>query len=111
MKNAMIYKNYIGTVNYDDGAEILFGKINNIDDLITFEGRNVEELKKAFHEAVEDYRSICEETGKEPCTSYKGNLNVRIDAEQHRKLALKAIEKRSSLNQLIKEAVEQYLSE
>ncbi len=111
MKNAMIYKNYIGTVNYDDGAEILFGKIKNIDDLITYEGRNVEELKKAFNEAVEDYISICEETGKEPCTSYKGNLNVRIDAEQHRKLALKAIEKRSSLNQLIKEAVEQYLSE
>lgn len=111
MKNSMTYKNFIGTVNYDDQAEVLYGKIKNIDDLITYEGSNVEELKQAFHEAVEDYLDICKEAGKEPEKSYKGNLNIRLNAEQHKKLVEKAAEKRSSLNQIIREAVELYLSE
>ncbi len=97
--------------NYDDQGEILYGKIKNIDDLVTYEARNVEELKKAFHGAVDDYLAICSEAGKEPEKSYKGSFNVRLNAEQHRKLAIKALEKQSSLNQLIREAVEAYLNE
>lgn len=111
MKNTMLYKGYVGTVNYDDQEEVLYGRIKNIDDLVTYEACNVEELKKAFHGAVDDYLTICSKAGKEPEKGYKGSFNVRLSTEQHRKLAEKAAEKQSSLNQLIREAVETYLKE
>ena len=35
-------------------------------DDVYFEGSSVQELRAAFHEAVDDYLAYCEETGREP---------------------------------------------
>ena len=64
MKNILKYKNLLGSVNYSSDDEILFGKIESLNDLVTYEGKSVTELKKAFQEAVEDYLAICKEKGK-----------------------------------------------
>jgi len=106
----MHYKNYIGSVNYDDREELLYGKIEAIDDLVTYEGKDVEGLKKAFQEAVEDYLQLCCEVGKTPGKSYKGSLNVRLSEKLHRQAAMKAAEKGITLNQLIRESVEKYIT-
>ena len=111
MKNKMQYKNFIGSVNYDDREELLYGRIEGIDDLITFEGKDTKELKKAFQDAVEDYLELCKEAGKAPGKSYKGSLNVRLTEDLHLQAAKKASERSISLNQLIREAVEDYISE
>lgn len=111
MSNKMTYKNFIGSVNYDDREELLYGKIEAIDDLVTYEGKDIPSLKAAFQEAAEDYLSLCKEAGKEPGKSYKGNLNIRLTEKLHRQAALKAAEKGISLNQLIKESVEKYTCE
>lgn len=58
------YKDYIGKVHYSPEGGVFFGKIEGIDDLITFEGNNVDQLKSSFQEAVEDYLEICESLGK-----------------------------------------------
>ncbi len=47
-KNTLIYKEFIGTVSYSSDDRIFYGKIEGIDDLITFEGTTVEELESAF---------------------------------------------------------------
>ena len=108
MSNTMHYKNFIGSVNYDDECGFLYGKIEAIDDLVTYEAKDVTGLKTAFQEAVEDYIHLCEETGKKPGKSYKGSFNVRFPQELHQKAAVKAAQKGISLNQLVKEAVEEY---
>jgi len=41
---------------------MFFGKIIRTTDLVTFEGNSVDELKKAFTEASEDYLVMCNET-------------------------------------------------
>ncbi len=110
MSNTMSYKNFIGSVNYDDREELLYGKIEAIDDLVTYEGKDIPSLKTAFHEAVEDYILLCKEAGKKPGKSYKGNLNIRLSEKLHKQAAFKAAEKGISLNQLIKESVEKYTS-
>lgn len=106
MKSVMKHKSFLGTVKYDEQAQTLYGKVEGINDLVTYEGRDVDEIKAAFHEAVEDYIVLCRETGKEPGKAYKGSLNVRLPAQLHRQAAEKAVEMGISLNQLIKEAVE-----
>jgi predicted HicB family RNase H-like nuclease len=108
MSNTIRYKEFIGSVNYDDDGGYLYGKIEAIDDLITYEANDVQGLKAAFREAVEDYILLCNEAGKEPGKSYKGSFNVRFPQELHQKAAVKAAQKGISLNQLVKEAVEEY---
>jgi predicted HicB family RNase H-like nuclease len=82
----MEYKSYIGSVHFEADDEIFFGKIEAINDLIMFEGQSVQEPKKAFHDAVDDYLATCKKMGQEPNKTVKGSFNVRIG----RKLRVKA---------------------
>ena len=107
MKDVMIYKDYIGSVHYSADDEIFFGKIEGINDSISFEGSSVSELKAAFQEAVEDYIELCQLNGKEPEKTYKGSFNIRIRPELHKQAAQKALIERKSLNQYIEDAIEE----
>jgi predicted HicB family RNase H-like nuclease len=106
MKDYLIHDDFIGSVHFQAEDEIFFGKIEGIDDLITFEGKSVAELKKAFKEAVEDYLDTCNRHGKDIEKSYKGSFNVRISTEMHKKAKRIAIMKGISLNQFIQKAIE-----
>ena len=66
MNNVLVYKGHYATVHYSASDDVFFGKILDINDLISFEGASVNELKKSFKEAVEDYLETCMELGKEP---------------------------------------------
>ncbi len=107
MKDAMIYKGYIGLVHFSAEDEVFHGKIDAINDLIMFDGKSVQELKKAFHEAVDDYLETCKKMHREPNRSFKGSFNVRISPDLHRKAAHKATMMGLSLNQLVQKALEE----
>lgn len=100
----MKYNDFIGTVHYSDLDEVFFGKIEGINDLVTFEGDSVIQLRESFHEAVEDYQTLCSEMGKEPMKSFKDSFNVRINPELHSKLFASATLEGKTLNQFVKEA-------
>ena len=110
MKDVLQYKNFIGSVHFNADDEIFYGKIEGINDLVTFEGESVKKLKKAFVDAVEDYLQLCEKVGKPALKSYKGSFNVRIPRELHRRTVQKAMMSGISLNQLIQKALEKEVS-
>ena len=72
MKDILQYKDFIGSVHFSAEDGVFFGKIEGINDLVSFEGSTVDEIKTAFIEAVEDYIDICKQTGKTLQKSYKG---------------------------------------
>lgn len=111
MKNIIKYLDYIGTVHYSAKDEIFYGKIEGINDLVSFEGSSVSELKSAFEDAVQDYLELCKLHGKEPERDYKGTFNIRIKPELHKKAAQKALMQSKTLNQYVEEAIEEYTSE
>ena len=49
------YKGYIGHARFDDEDAIFHGEVINTKDVITFQGRNAQEIKKAFKDSVDDY--------------------------------------------------------
>lgn len=106
MKDVLTYKTFIGSVHFSAEDEVFHGRIEGIDDLVTFEGRSVNELVEAFHEEVEDYLTLCKKIGKAPLKSYKGSLNVRMSPDVHRKAAERAAMLGMSLNQFIQSAIE-----
>ena len=55
MNNVMTYKGYSARIEYDDEDGILFGQIAGIRDGVGFHADSVDDLRAAFHEAVDDY--------------------------------------------------------
>jgi predicted HicB family RNase H-like nuclease len=105
MTDILQYKDYYASLHFSAEDELFFGKIIGIDDLVNFEGASVKELKKAFHEAVDDYLETCNQLGKEPNKTYKGSFNVRIPTDLHKAAALFAALKNMSLNDFVKTAI------
>jgi len=105
MSNIIRYKDFYGSVEFSSEDNCFFGKIIGVDDLVTFEGSSVDELKKAFCEAVDDYLETCKELGKEVNKSYKGSFNVRIAPELHKLAVLIAKSQGKSLNSFVEEAI------
>ena len=85
--NTMSYKGYSARIEYDDEDGVFAGRLAGIRDGVGFHGETVEELKAAFHEAVDDYIETCAKVGKAPQKPFSGQLMVRIDPEVHAKAA------------------------
>lgn len=105
MSNVMTYKGYSARIEYDDEDGILFGQIAGIRDGVGFHADTVEDLRTAFHEAVDDYLETCAKAGKEPQKPYSGKVMFRVSPELHRKAALAAELAGKSLNQWAEEAL------
>jgi predicted HicB family RNase H-like nuclease len=55
------YKEYTGHVVYDDEAGLFHGEVLDLRDVVTFQGRCVEEIEQAFRDSIDDYLAFCEE--------------------------------------------------
>ena len=107
MTNIMKYKKYVATVELDAEAGLFHGEIINLSDVVTFQGRSVDELRQAFKESVEDYLEACTEFGKEPEKPFTGQFVVRLRPEVHRSAVLAAKIENKSLNAWVAEKLEQ----
>ena len=105
MSSVLKHGAYTARVEYSAEDRVFFGKLDDITDLISFEGNTVDELETAFVEAVEDYVALCAATGKAPEKPFKGSFNVRMQPELHRQAALASRERNMSLNQFVVDAV------
>ncbi|MEZ4594568.1 MAG: type II toxin-antitoxin system HicB family antitoxin [Chloroflexota bacterium] len=102
----MEYKGYVAKVEFDDEAEVFYGEVINLRDVITFEGESVAELKQAFEDSVEDYLAFCAERGESPEKPYSGKFSIRLNPELHRKISMQARIANKSLNSWISETLE-----
>lgn len=110
MKNNLLcHGKYYGSVEVDTDDNILYGKILHINDLVSYHGETVPELKENFLAAVDNYLETCSELGVEPDKPYKGSFNIRISPELHREVAITASINGTTLNDLTSKALEQYV--
>ena len=97
----MTYKGYGCTVRFDDEADIFHGEVSGLRDVVTFQGRTVDELRSAFRESVDDYLEFCESRDEEPDKPYSGRFLLRLDPSLHRRLVELSAEEGESLNNWI----------
>lgn len=105
MSDIIQYQNYYASVHFSAADEVFYGKVLGVNDLISFEGASVKELKKSFQEAIEDYIQMCEAINKEPEKTYKGTFNVRVPSDLHKQAALFAAMNNITLNDFVKKAL------
>ncbi len=110
-KDHLTHKGFIGSVHYSTDEEILYGTIEGIPDLVTYEGTSVTELKQAFIQSVEDFVLLCKKNTKPVFKSLKGSFNVRIRSELHQKAFTYAVTNGITLNQFIQNTIEKELAD
>ena len=86
----MEYKGYLGHAEFDDEANSFHGEVINIRDVITFQGRSVDELRQAFEDSVADYLAFCAERGEEPEQPFSGRFTIQLSPGQHRQVIMAA---------------------
>lgn len=95
----MKYKSYVARIDYDEEDRIFVGHLAGIKDIVGFHGKTVDELEAAFHESVDSYLAICEETGRPAQKPYSGKLLLRVSSEAHAAVATAAAAHGKSINQ------------
>lgn len=110
MSNMLKFNGYYGSVEFSLEDSILHGKIQCINDLVTYEADTLPALQAAFEEAVTDYLQTCEELGRDADKTMSGTFNVRIGQNLHKSAFLAACNAGQSLNDYVKAAVEEKLS-
>jgi PTH2 family peptidyl-tRNA hydrolase len=59
--NTISYKGFIGSVEIRLETNILWGKVLDIPDSITYQGTTVLEIKKDFEDQIDDFIAVCQE--------------------------------------------------
>ncbi len=66
------YKGYTGHVEFDDGAGIFHGEVLDLRDVVTFQGKSVDELYQAFFKPNQLHQFQRYRVGLKPQTSPEG---------------------------------------
>ena len=106
----MKYKGYEAVIKYSDEDETFVGEVINTQDILVFDGANVNEVTDSFHAVVDDYLNDCETEGKEPNKPFSGQFLMRVNPELHRALAVSAKRSGKSLNGFVTEKLTQITS-
>lgn len=104
--NTIQYKGYVGKFEYEQDDDIFHGRVINIQDMVTFAGKSIEELKSALKGSVDEYLAFCVEKGRAPERPFSGKFNVRVEPDLHRAIATAAITTGKSMNNWIVDALE-----
>ena len=94
----MTYKGYAARIEYSEEDGCFVGHIAGISDIVGFHGDSVDEMRVAFHEAVDHYLESCSARGVSPNKPYSGKLMVRVQPEVHARAAMTAAAAGKSLN-------------
>jgi len=107
--NPIKYKDYVGSVEFDEDARLFYGKLLFVRALVSYEASDAEGLVSAFHQAVDDYLDQCAAGSIEPEKPFKGSFNVRPGPDLHRRASVAALRADMSLNAFVTKALEEAL--
>ncbi len=99
------YKGYYGSINISTEDNCLFGKMEYISPLVTFESQTVKGLKGAFVDAVDDYLMDCEKQGSKPEGPFNGLIDVSVGSSIHQAAEAQAREQNISIDEFVKNAL------
>ena len=100
------YKGYIGVVDFDPEMDIFHGTVIDTQDVITFYGASVTELRKEMQKSLEVYFEVCEEQGKVPDKPFSGTLTIQTSPELYGRIALNAARCQLEIDAYLQEVLE-----
>lgn len=89
---------YAAVIDIDEEDGVFVGRVVNAAGPITFEGRDLAELRREFARSVEAYHEVCREEGINPMKPYSGRFVLRLSPAEHARVAAAAAAAGESMN-------------
>lgn len=107
----LIYKGFIGQIDFDNETQGLIGEVVNSVDLIEFSGSSAAEIKLNFQRAVDEYIGFQREVvGIQPIP-FVGNFTICLSTDKQNKVISAARNAGQSVNHWLNRKVDVALSE
>lgn len=106
----MQYKGYTAKVEFDHAAGVLFGEVEGLKDVVTFEATDVEGVARAFRESVDDYLEMCAKRKESAEKPYSGKFLLRVEPGLHREIAIAAASAGKSLNAFAADLIKDWVA-
>jgi predicted HicB family RNase H-like nuclease len=104
--NTMTHKGYTARVEYDERDDLFVGRVLGLRTIISFHGATVDQLRREFAAAVDDYLADCKANGLRPEKPASGKILLRVPPEVHGAALVAAQASGKSLNQWATEVLE-----
>ena len=104
------YKGYIGVVDFDPEIDLFHGTVINTQDVITFYGASVTELREEMQKSLEVYFEVCKEQGKVPDKPFSGVLTIQTTPELYSRIALNAARRQLEVDAYLQEVLEKVVA-
>ena len=98
MINLMSYKGYTASMVFDAQDKVIVGRVQDVDDIISFHGDSVKEFESNFHAAIDGYLAASKALGSAPEKPASGKVMLRIAPEVHAAALKAAARSGTSLN-------------
>lgn len=109
MINLMKIGDYQAVISFDPEIEMFRGEFVNINGGADFYADTVKSLTKEAQISLKVFLDSCKERGIEPKKNFSGKFNTRVKPELHSKATIKALSEGISLNQVVSNALEEYV--
>ena len=107
--NTLRYRNYTCQVSYSNVKDCLTGRVLGVGQIPTVTAQTVAGIKEAFHRAVDDYITVCQETGKEPVKAFTGMYTLRFNPAVQEALTVYALAHDTTLAQVMQKALDEFI--
>jgi predicted HicB family RNase H-like nuclease len=110
----LMYKGFIGQIDYDLHTSKLVGEVVNALDLLEFDGESVIELKQNFEKTIDDYLQFQTLEGDGMPIPFIGNFTVCLPTDKQKLVIEEAHRSGQSvshwLNTIVNRQLSQYFS-
>jgi len=114
----LLHKGFIGKIEFDDRRLILMGEVINAPDLLEFDGKTADEIRRNFIKCVDDYcilhteitqgESLVTEGSSIP---FIGNYNISLPAERQSQVMRAAKREGSSMEIWLNRRINEHLGD
>lgn len=100
------HKGYIGVIDFDPEIDLFHGTVINTQDVITFYGASVTELREEMQKSLEVYFEVCKEQGKVPDKPFSGTLTIQTSPELYGRIVLNAARRQLKIDAYLQDILE-----
>ncbi|MCW8877392.1 MAG: hypothetical protein OQK51_10060 [Kangiellaceae bacterium] len=106
----LVYKGFIGQIDFDGETQKLVGEVVNSVDLIEFEGHTAAEIKASFQHCVDEYLEFQNEVVGISPTPFVGNFTICLTTEKQNKVIQAAQQQGQSVSHWLNKRIDNHLS-
>ncbi|WP_196138127.1 hypothetical protein [Aliikangiella sp. G2MR2-5] len=107
----LVYKGFIGQIDYNSESHKLVGEVVNSVDLIEFEGESAAEIKENFQQRVDEYLAFQNEVVGNRPTPFVGNFTICLTTEKQNKVIQAAQQQGQSVTHWLNQQIDLHLSQ